>query len=80
MTVNILYQTINLLLLVSAGLLLDALRRINKVLKKNPFLELNAKIMYMHIIMLVVHVSVFVTAAFLVFRSFREPDNTTYQI
>ena len=32
-TVNILYQTINFLLLVSAGLLIDALRRINKTLK-----------------------------------------------
>jgi len=32
-TVNILYQIVNFLLLVSAGLLIDALRRINKTLK-----------------------------------------------
>ena len=65
--------------LVSVIILADALRRIMRALKENPFLQANQKIMWLHMIMLVTHVVVFSLAAFFVFRAFSDPSNIVYQ-
>ena len=64
--------------LISAFILADALRRIMKALKDNPFLEGNQRILWLHITMLVTHVVVFSLNTFFVFRAFKEPTNTSY--
>ena len=56
--------------LISAFILADALRRIMKALKDNPFLEGNQRILWLHITMLVTHVVVFSLNTFFVFRAF----------
>ena len=77
--VQILYQLNTAIELVSAFILADALRRIRKALKRNPFLQGNQKIMWLHIVMLTTHVVVISLAAFFVFRAFQYPENTKYQ-
>ena len=77
--VQIFYQTVTLLELVSAIFLADALRRIMRHLKENPYLQANEKIMWLHIIMLVVHVVVFSVCDYFIFRAFKDPNNSTKQ-
>ena len=64
--------------LVSAIVLADALRRILSSLRQNPLLQANEKIMWLHIVMLVLHTVVFSVSAFFVFRAFADPTNPAY--
>ena len=68
--VEVLYHIVTTLQLVSALVLADALRRIVLSLRNNPVLQTNYKIMWLHIVMLTVHVVVFSLTAFFVFRAF----------
>ena len=77
--VSALYQIVSALLLVSACILADALRRIRKALKINPFLQGNQRIMWLHIVMLIIHVTVTCITGFLIFRAFCDPYNLDYQ-
>lgn len=77
--VQICYYSCLTLLLFSALVLADALRRIMRTLKDNPFLQANEKIMWLHIIMLVTHVFIFCISDYFIFRAFNDPTNITYQ-
>jgi uncharacterized BrkB/YihY/UPF0761 family membrane protein len=77
---TVVFQLVTVLQLVSAIILADALRRIHNSLKQNPFLVANEKIMWLHVLMLVVNVAVLSVTSFFSFRAIDVPDNTTYQI
>ena len=68
-----LYHLVTGLMLISAIVLGDALRRIVISLKNNPILKTNYRIMWLHITMLSVHVIVFLLAEFFVFRAMANP-------
>ena len=71
--VKVLYHIVTGLMLISAIVLGDALRRIVISLKNNPILKTNYRIMMLHITMLTIHVIVFLLVEFFVFRAMASP-------
>ena len=69
-----LYHTVTALMVVSAIILGDALRRIVTSLKNNPIIQTNYRIMWLHVTMLSIHVVVFLLVEFFVFRAMADPS------
>ena len=53
----------------------DALRRIVRSLKENPFLKANNHVLWLHIIMILISTIVVSISALFVFRAYSDPDN-----
>ena len=70
------YHACTALMLFSAVVLIDALRRISVSLDKNPLVQINTRVMYMHITMLTIHVIAWLAAEFFVFRAISDPSTT----
>ena len=68
-----LYHTCTVFMLISALILIDALRRIGVSLKNNPLVQTNVRIMWLHITMLSFHVIAWLAAEFFVFRAISDP-------
>ena len=68
-----LYHTCTVLMLISALVLIDALRRIGVSLRENPLVQTNVRIMWLHITMLSIHVIAWLVAEFFVFRAISDP-------
>ena len=69
------YFAMTALELVAGCFLLDALRRILKSVKENPFMQANQRTMWLHILFLVFDVGITVATALFVFRAFSDPSN-----
>ena len=67
--------TINALELFATVVMMDALRRIQKSVKQNPFLESNGSTMCLHIAMSLMHILSYSVAVFFAIRAYSAPDN-----
>ena len=67
------------LIVVSSLFMADALRRIVKSLRENPFLKANNQVLWLHIIMILMSTIVVSISALFVFRAYKEPGNDSIQ-
>ena len=67
------------LIVVSSLFMADALRRIVRSLKENPFLKANNHVLWLHIIMILISTIVVSISALFVFRAYSDPDNDYIQ-
>mmetsp|Transcript_24994 Transcript_24994/g.31213 ORF Transcript_24994/g.31213 Transcript_24994/m.31213 type:complete len:236 (+) Transcript_24994:44-751(+) len=72
-TVQILLWAVNGCELVATLVMVDALRRIQKSVKENPFLESNSKTMCLHICMSFMHIISYSTTIFFAIRAYGDP-------
>ena len=77
--VQILYQIMTGLIVVSSLFMADALRRIVRSLHENPFLKANNQVLWLHIIMILVMTFVVSIAAYFVFRAYNDPEDDFVQ-
>ena len=70
--------SINALEVLTTIIMADALRRINKSVSDNEYLESNAKTMCLHITMCTLHVTSYSIAVFFAIRAFKMPENGRY--
>ena len=78
--VSILLWTINGLEAGTTVLMADALRRIKKSVRENPYLEANGKVMCFHITMCCLHIASYSTTVFFAIRAFKKPGNPDYEM
>ena len=77
--VQILYQIMTGLIVISSLFMADALRRIVRSLHENPFLKANNQVLWLHIIMILMSTIVVSISAFFVFRAYSEPGDDSVQ-
>ena len=67
------------LIVVSSLFMADALRRIVRSLKENPFLKANNHVLWLHMIMIFISTIVVSISAFFVFRAYSDPGDDKIQ-